>query len=119
MSKFQGTIVVKLADQQMPDDFIEKMLEVNPSVAGFAVAVEDGEKGIIKVDGSSNGTASLKDVKGIQEDYLDSTCIFYFGKFPDEFSEDSVQPFPAIIDEAQDHEMVVFMDGNFDEKIGR
>jgi len=26
MSKFQGTIVVKLADQQMPDDFIEKML---------------------------------------------------------------------------------------------
>jgi len=116
MSKFQGSIVVKLADQQMPDDFIEKMLEINQSVAGFAVAVEDGEKGIIKVDGSSNGSASLGDVKGIQEDYLDSTCIFFFGKFPDSFNEENVQPFPAIVDEAQDHEMVVFMDGNFDEK---
>jgi len=118
MSKFQGTIVVKLADQLMPDDFIEKMLEVNPSVAGFAVAVEaeGGEKGIIKVDGDSSGNQNLADVQGIQNDYLDSTCIFYFGKFPDEFSEDSVQPFVAIVDEAGDHEMVVFMDGNFEEK---
>lgn len=115
MSKHQGMISMVLADQEAPDDFIEHALKEHESGIGFCVCIADGEKGLIKVDGSSEKT-SLDQVKAVDEDYKDSTRFYYFAKFPNEFNEASIQPFPVLSDDADNLEMICLMDGNFDEK---
>ena len=112
MSKnHQGVIVVKLADQSMPDDFIEHMLKARPSTAGFAVAEIVGETGIVKIDGSIEGDVTLEQVKAMQEDYMDSTCIFYFSILPSGFSPNCAQPFIALEEDgAEGADLVVFIE---------
>lgn len=107
MTKHTGTFCAVLAGQDAPDDFFEKMIEEFPSVTGFAAA----EGGVLKVDGVSDGSVTLEQIKEICEDYKDTTCFFHFGKFPDKFNENSCQPFTLV-----DENVVVFMDGNFEEK---
>jgi hypothetical protein len=117
MSKYQQSIVGVLADQDMPDECIEHFLEKLPTGMGFAVAVEDGERGTIQIDGSlpEDDPVTLEQFKGVADDYKDTTRIFYFFKFPEKYHTDSQQPFPAIEEEGNT-QMVVFMDGNFDKK---
>ncbi len=112
MSKnHQGVIVTKLADQSMPDDFIEHMLKARPSTAGFAVAEIIGENGIVKVDGSIEGDVTRDQVKAMQEDYKDSTCVFYFSIFPTGFSPNCAQPFIALEEDGADGaDLVVFIE---------
>lgn len=115
MSKHQGTIVTKYADQLIPDEFTTLALKAMPTTAGFAAAIIDGENGNIILDGSSESDVTVDQVNKMQEDYKDSVCFFYFSKFPEKFTEASCQPFVAI-QEDDNIGLVVFMDGGFDKK---
>jgi len=109
--KYSGTVVTKLADQVIPDEFIELALKTMPTTAGFAVAVENGETGMIKCDGSSEGDVTLDQVNQMQEDYKDSTCVFYFSIFPSAFSPNCAQPFIALEEDgAEGADLVVFIE---------
>lgn len=113
----KGTIFSVKAGQTVDDDFIIAVLEANQSFGGFAAAVEqDGSPLLVTI--LNEGPTELADVKDVLEQYKDSTCLWHFGSVEGAFAQTDVQPFTVIEEVDGSPDVVMFMEGMFEDKGG-
>lgn len=112
MSEYRGSILEIPAGTDVPDDFLTSITKDFPDVAGFATTVDGG---IIQF--SQAEPAPVDEIQKLLSEYKDSTSWLFFGKWPTEGSENSVQPFQTVVEEDDTVVCVAFLDGNFDARI--
>ena len=107
-----GTILFVKKGQLPPDNLLQKILEENTSFNGCAFA--EGGEILIALDDEA---ATLEDVKtAIMQaikDRPDKTMIFFFGKYPDGFLDEDMQPYPVLRNSKDEVIMVAFLEGKF------
>lgn len=104
----KGIIVVKNQGKQVPDQFLEKVLEKYPSCYGVAFATE----GDVLVD-RTRGTLTLEDLKDQLENILkDHTVTMFFGEFPNDFNDDDIMPM-VLLGTNESPLLISFVEGDF------
>lgn len=115
MSYKQTTICIS-AGKNAPDDFFETILKDFPHTAGFAAPIEnDGLKSIVMFTQAES--PPMDEIQSLMKEYEFTDRYLSFGKFPDQFSENSIQPFITVKDADDNVVLVTLIDGNFDERI--
>lgn len=105
---FSGTIIFRKKDAVIPEDFLKVALEHNPTFASSVFCEDDGS---MTADAVAEHT--VQDLMEAQELVKDRPSVFFMGKYPDEYPEESLQPFYVLRDEKDNPVLSLFLDGEF------
>jgi hypothetical protein len=84
---FKDLILKKNATLFVPEKYARQVIAKFPTFMTYVTA----DKGSLIVDGQAN--PSMEDFATIQEVLKDKSALFFFANYPDDFPEESAQPF--------------------------
>src|SRR6266446_355920 len=102
-----GTVVVVHENKQIPDKFLDILLDKHKTSVGYAVK---NSYGVVEMENLSEFDLKTP-VREIERTYNGNTICFHFSN-EQEPSEDDTQPFPIII-EGEDVKLCVLLEGEF------
>lgn len=103
-----GAIVIKKADQLVPEELFKKVLTENKSCYGAATIAE----GMIG-SGAVPKTGTIEELMKSQLENKDIPVVFFFGNFPAGFAKEDMQPYVLLRNAEQEPIVVAFLEGNF------
>lgn len=111
----EGTIVYAKKNKIVSEPFVKVLLEQNPSCFGCAI-VQNGE--ILTALDKDPVTAetmdkSIESVISIMNDHKEKDRVMFFGKYPDTYLEDDLQPYVILRNSKDEMVTVAFMEGLF------
>lgn len=104
---FSGTILQRKAGLLIPESVIKLLLEKNPTFVSSST-VQDG-----KMDIDGQMTPELGDVMTAQELLKAQDQLLFLGNYPDQFPEDSANPFVVLYDNNNNPILLMYTDGDF------
>lgn len=118
MPSYKGVVVVKAQGQTVPDKFIENAMLHNDSCIGAVRALKDKEgKPILQVIHSP--WKSIKDpmdmIMKAQKAFEKDKMVFFFGKYPEGFSDKDIQPYSMLVNDDGKTVMAAFLVGEVEE----
>ena len=87
----KGMSIVKLANQDVPEQFLRSALKAYPTTFGVCTPAEGG----LSV---SHSHADFDKLKRLTISFHAKPLLMYFGNFPADFNKDSCQPFRMLVD---------------------
>lgn len=104
----KGVIIIKHADQLVPQAAFEEALKTCKSCYGASMAAE-GQL----VVGAVGKAGTLEELMQTQTDNKDLGVIFYFGDYPADYQREDMQPFVLLRDTEAKPILACFLEGDF------
>lgn len=124
MPAFSGVVLVKKPGLSIPEGIIESALLRYPTVFGCAMPTKLGDKPIVtvkKIDLRTIGdeTKQFEKINGALKTLEANKVLVFFGKYPDKFHIDDIQPFSILMNEVSGGRttLVACLDGEFSDQL--
>lgn len=113
MSTHEGVIVYVKKGHIVSEPYVKILLEKNPSCFGCAI-IQNGEiLTALDKEPVKDLDKAIASVNSLMEDNKDKARVMFFGKYPEVYLEDDIQPYVLLRNSKDEMVVVGFLEGEF------